>query len=99
MTPSMRTPAGSDQVQPEECAPLNPPMLSTVGGVRRAGSMLIVIISGRKEAFESNVKNTFDSNVLIPYIFDRLISINDLKMISVCFVDVVNFDKERTIRN
>ena len=45
------------------------------------------------------MKNTFDSNVLIPYIFDRLISINDLKMISVCIVDVVNFDKEKTIRN
>ena len=45
------------------------------------------------------MKKTFDSNVLIPYIFDRLISINDLKMISVCFVDVVNFDKEKTIRN
>ena len=97
MTPSMRPEAGSSQVQPEECAPLNPPMLSTVRGVRRAGS--IIMISGRKVTFESNVKNTFDSNVLIPYIFDRLISINDLKMISVCIVDVVNFDKEKTIRN
>ena len=95
----MNTPAGLDQVQPEECAPLNPPMLSTVGGVRRAGSMLMVMVGGRKVMFESNVKKTFDSNVLIPYIFDRLISINDLKMISVCFVDVVNFDKEKTIRN
>ena len=99
MTPSMREPAGLNQVQPEECAPLNPPMLSTVGGVGRAGSMLMLIISGRRATFESNVKNTFDSNVLIPYIFDRLISINDLKMISVCFVDVVNFDKEKTICN
>ena len=95
----MRTEAGLNQVQPEECAPLNPPMLSTVGGVGRAGSMLMVIMSGRKVTFESNVKHTFDSNVLIPYIFDRLISINDLKMISVCIVDVVNFDKEKTIRN
>ena len=59
----------------------------------------MMMMSGRKATFESNVKRTFDSNVLIPYIFDRLISINDLKMISVCFVDVVNFDKEKTIRN
>ena len=59
--------------------------------------MLVVIISGRRATFESNVKHTFDPNVLLPYIFDRLISINDLKMISVCFVDVVNFDKEKTI--
>ena len=95
----MRTSAGFNQVQPEECAPLNALMLSTVGGVGRAGSIMLVLISGRKVTFESNVKNTFDSNVLIPYIFDRLISINDLKMISVCFVDVVNFDKEKTIRN
>ena len=59
----------------------------------------MVMVGGRQVIFESNVKNTFDSNVLIPYIFDRLISINDLKMITVCFVDVVNFDKEKTIRN
>ena len=66
----MRTPAGFDQVQPEECAPLNPPMLSTVGGVRRAGSILIML-SGRKVTFESNVKHTFDSNVLTPDVCDR----------------------------
>ena len=96
----MRTSAGSPQVQPEECAPLNPPMLSTVGGVGRAGSIgMVIIISGRRATFESNVKHTFDSNVLTPDICDRLISINDLKMISVCIVDVVNFDKEKTIRN
>ena len=87
------------QVQPEECAPLNPPMLSTVGGVRRAGSMLVVIISGRRATFESNVKKTFDSNVLTPDVCDRSISINDLKMINVSFVEMVNFDKEETICN
>ena len=80
MTPSMSPTAGSAQVQPEECAPLNPPMLSTVGGVGRAGSiMMMVMISGRKVTFESNVKHTFDSNVLTPDICDRSISINDWK--------------------
>ena len=75
----MRTEAGSGQVQPEECAPLNPPMLSTVGGVRRAGSMVIlVIISGRKATFQLNVKNTFDSNVLTPDVCDRCISIKNI---------------------
>ena len=73
----MRTEAGFSQVQPEECAPLNPPMLSTVRGVRRAGS--IIMISGRKVTFESNVKNTFDSNVLTPDVCDHSISINDWK--------------------
>ena len=76
MTPSMSPTAGSAQVQPEECAPLNPPMLSTVGGVGRAGGMVMVIISGRKATFESNVKHTFDSNVLTPDVCDRSISIN-----------------------
>ena len=96
----MRTSAGFNQVQPEECAPLNPPMLSTVGGVGRAGSIgMMIIISGRMVAFESNVKHTFDSNVLTPDICDRLISINVLKMVNASFVDVVNFDKEKTIRN
>ena len=75
----MRTEAGFSQVQPEECAPLNPPMLSAVGGVRRAGSMLMVIISGRRATFESNVKHTFDSNALTPDVCDRSISINDWK--------------------
>ena len=79
MTPSMRTKAGSSQVQPEECVPLNPPMLVTVGGVRRAGGIMLVIIRGRRATFESNVKNTFDSNVLTPDICDRSISINDWK--------------------
>ena len=78
VAPSMRTSAGSPQVQPEECAPLNPPMLSTVGSVGRAGSMLIMV-SGRKATFESSVKNTFDSNVLTPDVCDRSISINDWK--------------------
>ena len=79
----MRPEAGLSQVQPEECAPLNPPMLSTVGGVRRAGSILImIIISCRKVTFESNVKHTFDSNVLTPDVCDRSISINDFKMIN-----------------
>ena len=75
----MRTKAGSAQVQPEECAPLNPPMLSTVGGVRGAGGMLLIIIGGRKVIFESNVKHTFDSNVLTPDVCDRSISINNWK--------------------
>ena len=80
MTPSMSPTAGSAQVQPEECAPLNPPMLSTVGGVGRAGSiMMMLIVSGRKATFESNVKHTFDSNVLTPDVCDRSISINDWK--------------------
>ena len=75
----MSKPAGLDHVQPEECAPLNPPMLSAVGGVRRAGSMLImIIISGRNVTFESNVKHTFDSNVLTSDICNRCISIKDL---------------------
>ena len=78
----MRKEAGLNQVQPEECAPLNPPMLSTVGGVRGAGGMLLIIIGGRKVIFESNVKHTFDSNVLTPDICDCSISINDLKMIN-----------------
>ena len=76
----MRPSAGFNQVQPEECAPLNPPMLSTVGGVGRAGGILMMlIISGRKATFESNVKHTFDSNVLTPDICDCSISINDWK--------------------
>ena len=76
----MGPPAGSPQVQPEECAPLNPPMLSTVGGVGRAGSiMMMLIVSGRKATFESNVKHTFDSNVLTSDVCDRSISINDWK--------------------
>ena len=74
----MSTEAGFDQVQPEECAPLNPPMLSTVGGVRGAGGMLLIIIGGRKVIFESNVKHTFDSNVLTSDICNRCISIKDL---------------------
>ena len=74
----MRAEAGFDHVQPEECAPLNPPMLSTVGGVGRAGSM-VMMISGRMVTFESNVKHTFDSNVLTPDVCDRSTSINDWK--------------------
>ena len=80
----MRPEAGLPQVQPEECAPLNPPMLSTVGGVGRAGSIMMMaggmlMVCFRKVTFESNVKNTFDSNVLTPDVCDRSISINDWK--------------------
>ena len=92
----MRKEAGLNQVQPEECAPLNPPMLSTVGGVGRAGSILI-IVSGRQATFESNVKHTFDSNVLTPDICDRSISINDLEMINVSFVGMVNFNLKKAL--
>ena len=94
----MRPEAGLSQVQPEECAPLNPPMLSTVGGVRRAGSiMMMLIMSGRKVTFESNVKNTFDSNALTPDVCDRSISINDLEMINVSFVGMVNFNLKKAL--
>ena len=93
----MCEPAGFNQVQPEECAPLNPPMLSTDGGVRRAGSIMLVMISGRKVTFESNVKHTFDSNVLSPDVCDRCISIKDLKMINLSFVEMVNINLKKAL--
>ena len=57
----------------------------------------MVIISGRRATFESNVKRTFDSNVLTPDVCDRFISINDLEMINVSFVGMVNFNLKKAL--